>query len=125
DVFMSGAFIGYYAARLVPAGTLGGGLAVLAAAMAGCALLGMTIERLAYRPLRNAPTLNVLITAIGVSLLLEYSGQKFFGAAPRRFPAIFPVREFTFGGAITISSNQLAVIGVTFLLMVALQLVVF
>ena len=41
----------------------------------------MTIERLAYRRLRNSATLNVLITAIGVSLLLEYSGQKFFGAA--------------------------------------------
>ena len=125
DVFMAGAFIGLNVARYTHHGTFLGGFIVLGSAMLGCALLGMTIERLAYRPLRGAPTLNVLITAIGVSLFLEYSGQKFFGAAPRRFPAIFPVREFTFGGAITISSNQLAVIGVTFLLMVALQLVVF
>src|SRR5512141_384602 len=73
DVFMVGAFIGYYAGARVPQGTLWGGILVLLAAMAGCAVLGITIERLAYRPLRGGPTLNVLITAIGVSLLLEYS----------------------------------------------------
>src|SRR5207302_436315 len=75
DVFMVGGFIGYYAGKLVPEGTIWGGLIVLLFAMVGCAVLGMTIERLAYRPLRGAATLNVLITAIGVSLLLEYSGQ--------------------------------------------------
>ncbi|MSU68838.1 MAG: branched-chain amino acid ABC transporter permease, partial [Opitutaceae bacterium] len=75
DVFMVGAFIGHYLGKLVPENTVWGGLVVLLAAMLGCALLGMIIERLAYRPLRGAATLNVLITAIGVSLLLEYSGQ--------------------------------------------------
>ncbi|HND62478.1 MAG TPA: branched-chain amino acid ABC transporter permease [Opitutaceae bacterium] len=123
DVFMVGAFIGYYLGRLVPEGTLWGGLVVLAGAMAGCALLGMTIERLAYRPLRGAPTLNVLITAIGVSLLLEYSGQVFFGAAPRNFPAIFPVRTFTVGNLI-LGSNQLIVIVVSIVLMVVLHYIV-
>ena len=124
DVFMVGAFIGYYMGKLVPEGTLWGGLAVLGAAMIGCALLGMTIERLAYRPLRSAPTLNVLITAIGVSLLLEYTGQVFFGAAPRNFPAIFPVRNFSLGNVI-ISSNQVIVIVVSVVLMIALQLIVY
>ncbi len=124
DVFMVGAFIGYYAGKLVPEGTMWGGLLVLLAAMAGCALLGMTIERLAYRPLRGAATLNVLITAIGVSLLLEYTGQVFFGAAPRTFPALFPVRAFDVGGLV-LSTNQLAVIVVALLLMVGLQLIVF
>lgn len=123
DVFMVGAFIGYYAGRHVPEGTLWGGLVVLAAAMAGCALLGMTIERLAYRPLRGAATLNVLITAIGVSLLLEYSGQVFFGATPRTFPAVFPSANFELGGLV-ISSNQVVVIVVTTLLMVALEFIV-
>src|ERR1700744_5017075 len=70
DVFMVGAFIGWGAGGPVPRGTLGGGCVVLLAAMAGCALLGVVIERFAYRPLRSAPTLNVLIAAIGVSLLL-------------------------------------------------------
>src|SRR5580658_10974181 len=62
DVFMVGAFIGYYAGRHVPENTLWGGLLVLTAAMLGCALLGVTIDRLAYRRLRSAPTLNILIT---------------------------------------------------------------
>jgi len=123
DVFMVGAFIGYFAGRIVPEGTLWGGLVVLLVAMAGCALLGMLIERLAYRPLRGAPTLNVLITAIGVSLLLEYSGQVFFGAAPRTFPAILPSANFTLGGLV-LSSNQLVVIVVAVLLMIGLELVV-
>ena len=124
DVFMVGAFIGYYLGKLVPEGTLWGGLAVLASAMLGCALLGMAIERLVYRPLRGGPTLNVLITAIGVSLLLEYTGQIVFGAAPRTFPAIFPAANFHVG-QLTISSNQLLVIVVAITLMVALQLIVF
>ena len=124
DVFMVGAFIGYYAGRHLPENTLWGGLLVLTAAMLGCALLGMTIERLAYRRLRSAPTLNVLITAIGVSLLLESSGQVFFGAEPRTFPAVFPTKTFAFGGLI-ISTDQLVVIAIALLLMIALQFVVF
>jgi branched-chain amino acid transport system permease protein len=123
DVFMVGAFLGYFAGRIVPEGTVWGGLVVLLAAMAGCAVLGVLIERLAYRPLRGAPTLNVLITAIGVSLLLEYSGQVFFGAAPRTFPAILPSANFTLGGLV-LSSNQLVVIVVAVLLMIGLELIV-
>jgi branched-chain amino acid transport system permease protein len=123
DVFMAGAFMGYYLARLVPSDSMLGGLAVLAGAMLGCAALGMAIERFAYRPLRGAPTLNVLITAIGVSLLLEYTGQVFFGAAPRTFPPVFPERIFAVRG-IVISSSALAVILVAGVLMVALQLIV-
>ena len=124
DVFMVGAFIGYYVGRHLPENTFGGGFIVLTAAMLGCALLGMTIERLAYRRLRGGPTLNVLITAIGVSLLLESSGQVFFGAEPRTFPSVFPAKAFAFGGLV-ISSNQLVVIAVTLLLVVALQFIVF
>lgn len=124
DVFMVGSFLGYYVGRNLPENTIWGGILVLAAAMIGCALLGMLIERLAYRPLRGAPTLNVLITAIGVSLLLEYSGQVFFGATPRTFPSVFPSTNFTVGGLV-ISSNQILVIVVTALLMLGLQFVVY
>jgi len=123
DVFMVGAFVGYYLGNHLPEGAVWGGLVVLAAAMVVCAILGMTIERLAYRPLRNAPTLNVLITAIGVSLFLEYSGQKYFGAAPRTFPQIFPVRQIHLGG-LTLSSNQVVVIAVAFGLLMLLRTIV-
>jgi branched-chain amino acid transport system permease protein len=123
DVFMVGAFIGYYMGKIVPEGTIWGGLIVLLAAMLGCAALGIIIERLAYRPLRSAATLNVLITAIGVSLLLEYSGQVFFGAAPRTFPSVFPMKNFQLG-TLVISTNQLAVILIAVLLMIGLQFIV-
>jgi branched-chain amino acid transport system permease protein len=124
DVFMVGAFIGYYMGKIIPENTIWGGLVILLVAMIGCAILGMLIERLAYRPLRGAATLNVLITAIGVSLLLEYSGQVFFGATPRTFPAVFPSVNFSLGDLI-ISSNQVVVIVVTALLMLGLQFIVY
>ncbi|HEY1848478.1 MAG TPA: branched-chain amino acid ABC transporter permease, partial [Opitutaceae bacterium] len=124
DVFMVGAFIGYYAGEHLPHGTIGGGLVAMAAAMAGCAVLGILIERLVYRPLRTGPTLNVLITAIGMSLFLEYTGQLVFGATPRAFPPIFPSRSFSLHGLI-ISMNQLVVIVVAGALMLVLQYAVF
>jgi branched-chain amino acid transport system permease protein len=123
DVFMVGAFVGAYIGRIVPENTVWGGLIVLAGAMLASAILGMTIERLAYRPLRRAPTLNVLITAIGVSLFLEYSGQIFFGAEPRAFPQVFPLRQFHWG-TLEISSNQLIVIVISLVLMIGLRLIV-
>ena len=91
DVYMIGAFTGFYAAKFLglsnsPSYT--SFFTILLVAMVGCSLLGFTIERLAYRPLRNAPRLNVLITAIGVSLFLEYTGQVVFGATPQLFPNI-------------------------------------
>jgi branched-chain amino acid transport system permease protein len=124
DVFMVGAFIGYYVGEHLPGGTVWGGLVVLAAAMAGCAVLGILIERLVYRPLRGGPTLNVLITAIGMSLFLEYTGQLVFGATPRAFPAIFPSKVISVHGLI-ISMNQVIVILVASVLMVALEFTVF
>src|SRR4051812_40830284 len=84
DVFMIGAWISYILARTVGwtlasangvAPPVWSAVATLFAAMAFCGTLGFAIERLAYRPLRDAPRLNVLITAIGVSLFLENSGQ--------------------------------------------------
>ncbi len=124
DVFMLGAFIGYYAGQYVPPGTWWGGPVVLVIAMTACALIGIVIERLAYRPLRNAPTLNVLITAIGVSLFIQYSGQLYFGAAPRSFPDIIPAYAFDLNGLL-LNSNQMIVIGTTLILVVALELIVF
>jgi branched-chain amino acid transport system permease protein len=124
DVFMVGAFVGSFAARYVPSGTVWGGLVVLTSAMLACAALGVLVERLAYRPLRRAPKLNVLIAAIGVSLLLEYGAQLLFGSTPRNFPAVFPVHQFQFG-TLTVSSNQLIVIVVALALVVGLQLIVF
>ena len=68
------------------------GLAVLLMAMAACSIIGFIIERTCYKPLRRSPRLNVLITAIGVSLLLQNVGQLpfLFGTQPERMPSLLP-----------------------------------
>ena len=129
DVFMIGAFCGYYLSpRLLPHFTGGltplGPVAVLILTMLICALLGVTIEKLAYRPLRQRPKLTVLITAIGVSLFLEYGGQFVFGADPKSFPELMPDRAIAGTGALTITTTQLAAFIVTICLLVALTFIV-
>jgi branched-chain amino acid transport system permease protein len=129
DVFMLGAFAGYYLApqinRFLPAQSYAGGAAVLVLAMVICAGLGMLIELLAYRPLRQRPKLTVLITAIGVSLFIEYTCQHpaVFGAAPRRFPDLIPTTTWHFGGLV-LSSNQVIVFVTTLLLLATLRFIV-
>ena len=88
DVFMVGSFIGYGALQLL-GGTSSPSVPtwllltlVTLAAMAGCAVLGVVIERFAYRPLRDAPRIAPLISALGVSFFLVNSMQLLFGATP-------------------------------------------
>jgi len=126
DVFMIGAYAGYYLAPKLGAGSLVGGSAVLFAAMAVCAVLGVIIEKLAYRPLRNRSTLTVLITAIGMSLLIQNVAQNQklgFGPNPKAFPRLFPETNLHFG-PLVVSSNQLIVLGVTVVLLGALWWIV-
>ncbi len=123
DVYMVGAFLAWYLARALSgtgAASVPAALAILFGAMAGCAILGVIIERAAYRPLRRQSRLTVLITAIGVSLLLENGGQLVFGADPKFFPQFIPGRNFHFRGVV-ISSHQLLIIGVSLALMTALH----
>ncbi|HEX4121921.1 MAG TPA: branched-chain amino acid ABC transporter permease [Verrucomicrobiae bacterium] len=124
DVFMVGAFCGFYIGEKVPAHSIWGGVFVMVAAMLVCAALGIIIERLAYRPLRGGSNLAVLITAIGVSLFLENAGQLVFGADPKPFPELFPYRNFTLPGGIYVSSYRLLVFVVTPALLIALQWIV-
>lgn len=128
DVFMLGAYVGLYSGRYLSGKmetgpSIGLALAVLAISMVVCAIVGIVIERLAYAPLRSRPRLTVLITAIGVSLFLEYGGQQFFGAGPHFFEPILPSYELQ-TGALSITSNQLIVLSVTIVLLVALTFIV-
>jgi branched-chain amino acid transport system permease protein len=122
DVLMIGAFAGFYSAPWIhhllpdPWMTTAG---VLLWSMLVCAILGVLIELLAYRPLRNQPKLAVLITSIGVSLLLSYGGQILFGVNQKPFPDLLPPNRITLGQGVTISGNHLLVIVVTLLLLVA------
>ena len=124
DVFMIGAFSGYYLSRYLPAASAPAGILVLLGAMVICALLGVLIEKFAYRPLRGRSTLTVLITAIGVSLLLQNLGQRVFGANPKSFPALFPLHYYQLDNGLVISSAQIMVFVVTVLLLFALRYIV-
>jgi branched-chain amino acid transport system permease protein len=128
DVYMIGAMVAYYAARaLLPPGSSSGAafFALLAFSMVACGMLGMVIERLAYRPLRHAPKLTALITAIGVSLLLENGGQLLFGPDPKFFPQLLETHELSPGSGIVVTNVQIIVLAVSVTLMIGLQLLVF
>jgi branched-chain amino acid transport system permease protein len=152
---MVGAFMGYYLAggigirgaqmlmgnpdssvvgRVLAHGLLGGGvlqpslitaLVIMLLAMAICAAIGMIIERFAYRPVRKYSRLTALITAIGVSLLLENGGQVVFGADPKFFPELFHKRNIDLVGGASINTADIVVLVIAFGLMIALQFVVF
>lgn len=129
DVLMLGAFAAYFIApalgRILPPQSIGSAVAIIICAAAACAALGILIELLAYRPLRNRPKLTVLITAIGVSLFIEFTCQheKVFGAKTKPFPKLLPERDFHFG-ALALNSNDLVVLGVTALLLFGLWIIV-
>ncbi|HIQ63576.1 MAG: branched-chain amino acid ABC transporter permease [Christensenellales bacterium] len=88
-----------------------------------CALFGVVIERVAYKPLRNAPRISALITAIGVSFLLENGFQLLFSADYRPFPAVFPSTPLQLG-SVRISMGTLVTIAIVLGLMVLLTLFV-
>ncbi len=129
DVFMVGAMVGFFVITSLAATGFAGWsfLLALLLAIAVCVALGVTIERFAYRPLRNAPRIASLITAIGVSLFLEYGGSlKFvFGPNIRSFPRPFEVTNLVQVGALTITNIQIIVLVVTLLMLALLQWIVY
>jgi branched-chain amino acid transport system permease protein len=117
DVFMIGAYSGLFAGMALhmdaDPSPLKAAVIVLAA-IAACVLLGIVIERLAYRPLRRAPRLTALITAIGVSLFLENAAQLCWSATPRSFPNLIP----------NTTLRPYVVVGCALLLALGLELIV-
>lgn len=105
-----------------------GALLVLLTAMINCAALGYIIESVAYRPLRSQPRLTALITAIGVSMFLEFGGQAVFGASPQAFPQLVPGLEehpeLLRVGGVVINKADAMIFGVTLAMMAALWWIV-
>src|SRR3989442_10752347 len=127
DVFMVGAMIGWYVARWTGESrspSISGALLVTLASMLVCGCLGLVIERLAYRPLRNSPRLNSLITAIGVSFFLEYGGQYLFGPNPRVF-TVLPPHDARHIGPVSLGYVDVVTVVVAVALMFLLQRIVF
>lgn len=125
EIFMLGAYSGFYLANSmgVRSPSIPMALFIMLLSMIITACIGVIIEKLAYKPLRNSSKLTVLITAIGVSLFLQYTGQLLFGADPKSFPTIIENVSFNIFGA-TIGSNQIVVLISSTLLMIALRIIV-
>ena len=119
DIYMVGAYIGFFAISQA-------GLPILPAllismAVTGC--LGMAVEKLAYKPLRHAPRISLLITAIGVSFFLEYTSMYFVSPTPRTFPDVMENVTFHLGSFI-INGQQLLILSITIVLMALLTYIV-
>ncbi len=130
EVFMVGAYLGLTVLMVlgVPADQSFGTLIwfvplLIGVAALGSGSLGLLIERIAYRPVRNAPRLVPLITAIGVSFVLQNLVMLIYGAQDKSFPPLFPPVQFTVWGT-TITLLQIFILAVSFLLMIALHLFV-
>ncbi len=122
DVYMVGAYVGYYLSRRLQGlgPSILSALVVMLGSMLACAAFGILIERLAYRPVRREARLTLLITAIGVSLFIENVAQLVFGPDPRFFPSLAPHADFLVAG-VRLTSEQITVIVVSVLLMILLR----
>lgn len=129
DIFMAGAFIGYFVATLLVGLGIGwpwGFVLTLVFSMILTALLGVGIERVAYRPLRTAPRLSVVVTALGVGLLLEHVALGALGASRRNLPPLLP-ETWTVPqnvGGVTFTWLNVLTVTISLLLMVILQIIV-
>ena len=120
DIFMIGSFIGFYSITILNLGLF----PALILSMVVCAIFGVLIERIAYKPLRNATRIAALITAIGVSLFIENGFIYMRGAQPVAYPGdVLPIKNIEWFG-LTISSQSLSILGISITLMIILQLIV-
>ncbi|WP_024955315.1 branched-chain amino acid ABC transporter permease [Sulfurospirillum arcachonense] len=121
DIMMVGAFLGYFGVSILglpfPAAVL---LAVV-----GSAALGMLTDKIAYRPLRSAPKISLLITAIGISFFLENAFNVFFGGTPRAFPVPEYMEIILSLGGLTFSVASLMVPIVTLILLAIILWILF
>ncbi len=119
DIIMVGAYMSFSATQYLGLPAVAGiGIAVIV-----CTLLGIFIEGLAYKPLRGAPSLAVLITAIGVSYFLQNAAQLIWGSAPKNFTSIVrfaPIKLFQ--DKLTITGEVIITIAASILIMTALTL---
>jgi len=128
DIFMVGAYLAMWATLFLlglPLNlpTIFIFLGSLLFTMTLTAVLGVSIERLAYRPLRQAPKVSAVITALGVGLFLENFTLATIGPEPRQVPAIFPVQQYSWGG-VAFTNIQVLILVVSFILMVLLDTLV-
>src|SRR5437660_5487544 len=128
DIYMVGAFVGYFLAfqmGFAAGPSLLGLTVVLIGSMIAAALVGMAIERFAYRPVRKYSRMTTLITAIGVSLLIENLFVARYGGMGRGFPQLLNDRTYQLFGNAAISKSQILIFVVSIALMLLLQWIIY
>lgn len=128
DIYMVGAYAGFILATslgFASQPSAFGFVVTLVGAMIIAAGIGMAIERFAYRPVRKYSKMTTLITAIGMSLLIEYLFVFIFSGTPKSFPQLLPSDNITLFGNATISTSQILIFVVSILLMILLQYIIF
>lgn len=121
DIYMLGAYIGFALTTFFHLGFF----PALIISMLLCAILGIIIEKGAYKPIRNSTRIAALITAISVSLFLEYGTMYFVNAETRTFPQVLASKSIKlFNGGVILNTTDIYIILITVVLMVLLQYVI-
>ncbi len=121
DIYMMGAFVGYALTTFLGIGFIPS----LLLSMVACSILGVVIEKIAYKPMRNSSRIAVLITAIAVSLFLQYTMVYFVGPETRTFPNVLQSNKITFfDGNVILDVKNIYIFVITVVLMLTLQYVV-
>jgi branched-chain amino acid transport system permease protein len=121
DIFMLGGFIGFLLVTLIPGLPV---IVMIPAAMILTALVGVLIERVAYRKLRNAQRMSLVITALGVGIFLENLVRLIVGPQARQIPAQLPNKALKFANGVVITEDKILIIVISLLLMVILWIFV-
>jgi branched-chain amino acid transport system permease protein len=128
DIYMVGAYAGFILATSLGFAanpSVFGFIVTLLGSMIIAAAIGMAIERFAYRPVRKYSKMTTLITAIGMSLLIEYLFVFIFSGTPRSFPQLLSNENYTLFGNATISTSQILIFVVSIFLMILLQWIIY
>ncbi len=121
EIYMVGAYIGFALTAFLNLGFIPS----LLISMVGCSILGMIVEKVAYKPIRNSTRISALITAISVSLFLQYTMMYFVSPQTRTFPEVLKRKSINLlDGKIILDQKSIYIVAITVLLMLLLQYIV-
>lgn len=121
DIYMLGAYIGFAVTTFLHVGFI----PAILISMVSCALIGIIIEKVAYKPIRNSTRIAALITAIAVSLFLEYGTMYFVKPDTRTYPQVLSSKNINLFNGVILNTSDIYIIVITVLLMILLQYVIY
>lgn len=121
DIYMLGAYIGFAVTTFLHLGFI----PAILISMVSCALIGIVIEKVAYKPIRNSTRIAALITAIAVSLFLEYGTMYFVKPDTRTYPQVLDSKNINLFNGVILNTSDIYIIVITVLLMILLQYIIY